>query len=391
MPCAPARSLQGRRLDARLPPRSGLMLLLVALLVLPAPARANEAKSAYKDGVSAMSRADWDWAVIYLQKATDLRPDNPEYRKQLSRAKQQASFAHFEIAKKHLAAGNLEPAITELQQVVNLNPTHQYAYVELERAIGAWKKAHEERNAEASALDEAKKAADAAVTAVPKLDPASNIPIQFQIEDKTIKEIFKIISEVSNINVIYDDAVDTNKKVSLVTDNVTLEEALDLFMLQNALTYKVYNDHTILVYQDNQTKQREYEDQFIRTFYLSNADVKEVNAILRSVIDLRKTSVNEQLNAITIRDSQDKIAIAGKLIEMNDKAKAELVIDLEILEVNRQKLKKYGIDIRTGTQAGINSTIAFDDTEVRLNNLRRLRQLEEENRKLKSLVAELSL
>ena len=337
-------ALKVRSIPARLHRSALLGALLSVIFLLPSPvALASEAKSAFADGQGAMDRGEWDWAVIYLQKAADLRPENPEYRKQLQLARNQASFAHFEVAKKHLAAGNLEPAIAELQQVVNLNPTHQYAYVELEKALAAWKKQQQELANEPTDEQLEKDANEKAMEGVPKLDPTSNIPIQFQLESKTIKEIFNVIRDVSNINVIFDDGVDINKTASLVTDNVTLEEALDLFMLQNALTYKVYNDHTILVYQNNQTKQREYEDQFIRTFYLSNADVKEVNAILRSVIDLRKTAVNEELNAITIRDSQDKIAIAGKLIEANDKAKAELVIDLEVLEVNRKKLKKYGI------------------------------------------------
>jgi len=354
-----------------------ILAALIALLAPPPSSFASAHKDAYHQGRDAMDRGDWDWAVVYLQKAVDLRPERSDYKFQLARAKQRASFSHFELAKQHLAAGNLEPAIAELQQTVTLMPSHQYAYVELEKAVAAWKLLHEEEEEDAKAMDRMKREADEA-DAVPKLDPTSNIPIRFELENKTIKEIFRVISDVSNISVIFDEGVQADKTSSLVTENVTLEEALDLFMLRENLAFKVLNDHTILVYQNNQTKQREYEDQIIRTFYMSNADVKDINTILRTVVDLRKTAINEQLNSITILDTADKIAIAGKLIEANDKSKAELIIDLEILEVNRTKLKQYGIDIRAGGTApvpGINTSIGFDDDEIRLNNLDRLGQL----------------
>jgi general secretion pathway protein D len=379
----PALDATGERSPMTMRPRStaaarAFAILAALLVLLPAPpSSASAAKQAYHQGRGAMDKGDWDWAVVYLQKAVDLRPERADYKFQLARAKQRAAFAHFELAKQHLAAGNLEPAIAELQQTVNLMPSHQYAYVELEKAVAAWKLQHATADDDAKAMDRMKREADA-VEAVPKLDPASNIPIRFELENKTIKEIFRVISDVSNISVIFDEGVQADKTSSLVTENVTLEEALDLFMLRENLAFKVLNDHTILVYQDNQTKQREYEDQIIRTFYMSNADVKDINTILRTVVDLRKTAINEQLNSITILDTADKIAIAGKLIEANDKSKAELIIDLEILEVNRTKLKQYGIDIRAGGTSpgpGINSSVGFDDDQVRLNNLDRLGQL----------------
>lgn len=353
--------------------RAALMLLATLVLAPPSSSAAAH-KSAFKQGLRAMERAEWDWAVVYLQRAVDLKPENVDYRARLTQARQRASFHHFELAKRHLSSGNLEEAIAELQQTVSLNPAHQYAYVELEKALAEWRRLQEVRDSQSLEMERKKREAEDRAS-VPKLDPSSNVPIQVQLENKPLKEIFTVLSLVSDINIIHDEGVQLDKTASLVTDNVRFEEALDLLMLQQGLAFKVLNQNTILVYQNNQTKQREYEDQLIRTFYLSNADVKEVNAILRSVVDLRKTAVNEQLNAITILDSQDKIAIAGRLIEANDKAKAELIIDLEILEVNRSKLKQYGIDVRTGTNSGINSSIAFDDDQIRLNNLRRLNQL----------------
>lgn len=358
-------------------PRPLAALALAALtlaLALPVTARAGEASDAFKEGRKAAARGDWDWAVVHMQRASDLKPENDEYQNLLAHAKLQASYMHFESAKRHLAAGNLREAIAELQQTVALNPSHQYAYAELEKSLNAWKRLQEQRELEAGEVTRLQREADEKLSEVPKLDPTSNVPIAFQLENVSLEDIFKVIQGVSNINVIFDEQVKLDDKTSLVTDNVTLEEALDLLMLQNDLAFKVYNDHTILVYPNNQTKQREYEDQIIRTFYLSNADVKEVQGIIRQVIDVRKVAINEKLNSITIKDTPDKVAIAGKIIDSNDKAKAEIICDLEILEVNRSKLKQWGIDITTGGE-GITSTIAFDDDQLRLNEFERLRQL----------------
>ncbi len=357
------------------PLRIALALLALAVLAASPAAAKKPHKLAYKEGMKAIEQHQWDWAVVHLQRAHDLKPSNRDYEASLRRAKFQASYEHFEKAKQHLAAGNLEAAITELQQTVRLNPSHQYAFVELEKALEQWAVQQREVDEEVQGFLDATRASIRDAAAPPKLVPYSNVPIIWDMEDATVEDIFGVVRDVANINVIFDEGVRLDEKTDFVTHDVSLEEALDLLMLKLGLAFKVYNDHTILIYPDNQTKRREYQDQVIQTFYLSNAEVKDVNALLRGVVDIRKTAVNEQLNAITILDTQDKIAIAGRLIERNDKAKAELIIDLEILEVNRTKLKSWGIDITTGGETGgITTTIGFDDDQLRLNNLRRLRQ-----------------
>ncbi|MEM7248954.1 MAG: hypothetical protein AAF533_26745 [Acidobacteriota bacterium] len=351
------------------------LLAIVSLLTAPPAQAARPAKKAFRLGQAAAAEGNWDWAVVHFRKAVDLKPANQDYRNSLRNATERASYQHFELAKQLLYTGNLEAAIGELQQTVALNPSHQYAYVELEKALQLWREQRLALDDEALALERAKREANAASGAIPKLDPNSNIPIIWDMEDTTLEDVFRVIQDVANITVIFDEAVRKEEKISFRTDNVSLEQALELLMLQQALAYKVIDEHTLLIYDDNQTKRREYEDQVIRTFYLSNAEVKDVNAMLRGVVDVRKSAVNETLNAITIRDTQDRIAIAGKIIERNDKAKAELVIDMEILEVNRSKMRTFGIDLLSGGESGIRTGIAFDDTQVRLNNLRRLRQL----------------
>ena len=118
---------------------------------------------------------------------------------------------------------------------------------------------------------------------------------------------------------------------SIELNELTAEQSLEMVMQAAGHFYKVLDEHTIIVADDTPQNRREYEDLVIKTFFLSNADVKDVDKLLRSLIEARRLSTNEQLNAITLRDTADKVAIAEKLIRVNDKAKAEVLVDVEIL------------------------------------------------------------
>jgi len=129
--------------------------------------------------------------------------------------------------------------------------------------------------------------------------------------------------------------------------DVTSERALEIVMQAAGHFYKVLDPKTIVVAEDNPQNRRDYEDLVIKTFFLSNADVKEVDKLLRSLIEARRLSTNEQLNAITLRDTADKVAIAEKLITVNDKAKAEVLVDVELLEYDTAGQSEIGMSLST--------------------------------------------
>jgi general secretion pathway protein D len=153
--------------------------------------------------------------------------------------------------------------------------------------------------------------------------------------------------------------------VSIDVAGVSFEKAMDILMLQNKHFFKVLDNNSIVLADDNRQKRQEYEDEVIQTFYLSNADVKDVQTILRTLLDARKVAQSNQLNAITIRDTPEKVAIAQRIIEANDKAKAELVIDVELLQINRTTLQRLGIDL---TQKSIGVNFNEPEGRVPLNN-----------------------
>ncbi|HKN46952.1 MAG TPA: secretin N-terminal domain-containing protein, partial [Candidatus Polarisedimenticolia bacterium] len=304
-----------------------------AALALAALVSACVTARSYRIGEKEMKREEYDRAVLMFSRAVSANPDSTKYKVALSRAKMKAAQDHFVKGQALVKAGRLEAAIGEFQQTVYLDPSHQYAANELQKAIATWQK---QQKKDLSELEKQKRKAKAKPGRMaPRLNPASNIPIVLRFKDETIRKIYDALSKASGVNFIYDERVDLNKKISIDLSDVTFERALDTLMAMNKHFYKIWDENTILIADDNQQKHKELDDLVIETFYLSNADVKDVQVLLRTLLDARQIAQNDRLNSITIRDTPDRVQVAEKIIEANDKAKSELVVDIELLEINR--------------------------------------------------------
>jgi general secretion pathway protein D len=328
----------------------------------------------YRRGEQAAAAENWDQAVLAYSKALARSPGNTRYKVALARARLKASQSHFERGKKYLEAGQVEAAMAELQQTVFLDPSNQYAANELAKAIQEYQ---HRRGEEVSDIERMKERAREAGRLAPRLNPRSNIPIALKFKDENIGKVYDALSKASGINFMYDERVDLNRKVSIEVAEVTFQKALDILMLRNKHFFKIWDENTILIADDNQQKHKEYDDLVIQTFYLSNADVKDVQVLLRALLDARQLAQNERLNSITIRDTPDRVNVASKIIESNDKAKSELIIDIELLELNRNLLQNLGIDL-TGTGGGTGKSVGISFTggaSIPLNNLGLLNQL----------------
>ena len=325
------------------------------------------AMSAFRQGERAERREDWDRAVVEYVKALASSPGNTSYGVALARAKLRASAVHFERGKTYARAGQLELASAEYEQTIFLDSSNQYAAIELQKVRETIKK----KQMSPSEIEKAKAAAKKRSLAPPKLSPKSNLPIVLKFKDQPIGKIYDALSKASGVNFLYDERVDQKQTQTVDIAGVTFEKAMDILMLQNKHFYKIIDESTILIAPDNRQKRQEYEDRVIRTFYLSNGDTKQVNTVLRQLLDARKVAENPTLNSLTIKDSPDVVEVAEKIIDANDKAKAELVIDVELLELNRSKAQELGIDLTSKTL-----TLAFEggNTTVPLNNLDLLKQ-----------------
>ena len=310
------------------------------------------ATRAFRDAEHEEQREHWDLAVLAYERALAYEPGNDRFRMSLQRAKIRAAQAHYERGRIHRTSGQLDMAQAELEQSLALDSTNDSAIQEL-RKVRADMEVRARENAGGTPVEKAKARTRGMRGAPPMLNPSSTKPIDVAFApDTNIKKIYAALGAAAGINIIYDPQL-KDDKFTLDLRGMTFQKALETAMRQAGHFYKVIDEKTILIAQDTQQNRKEYEDLVIRTFFLSNGDVKDVSAMVRSILDLRRLGTIPPLNAIIIRDTADKVAVAERLIEVNDKAKSEVVVDVELIQVSTEKL----LDL--GTRLSAYSTTAF--------------------------------
>jgi general secretion pathway protein D len=232
-----------------------------------------------------------------------------------------------------------------------------------------------------ASIDELKKRAKANITKSqpPQLSPSSEQPISLSFPHETpVKEIYKALGNAFGINILFDQAV-KDDRIAIELKDVTAQQALERLMQAANHFYKALDEHTIIVVPDNPQARRDYEDLVIRTFYLSNGDAEQVTNVVRTMIEARNVFPLKALNAITIRDTADKVRIAEKIIEANDKAKAEVVVDVELLQIDLDKQRDIGAVVN-GLGGTLAATIPTDSAGKALpQNLNALRSIRSSN------------
>jgi general secretion pathway protein D len=321
--------------------RDHALKILLLLIVLGAIAGCSSSYSAYRRAEIATETGNWDEAVLQYIKALEHDPGNITYRAALLRAKTKASQVHFERGKQYRAAGAVDRALVELQQAVELDPTNQYARSELEHARDAYNAARQ--NKDLASIEEMKKKTRGTRPQPPQLNPRSDAPISLDFPNEvSIFDIYRALGKAFGINILFDPQL-KDQNIAIELKDVNAQAALETIMRSAGHFYKVVDEHTIIIAADNPQNRRTYEDLVIQTFFLSNSEVKDMTTILRSLIDAKKIATNEQLNAIILRDTADKVKVAERIIEANDKSKAEVVVDVELLQINTQRLRELGV------------------------------------------------
>ncbi|MBV9497407.1 MAG: hypothetical protein JOZ54_24435, partial [Acidobacteria bacterium] len=354
-----------------------LKIATAALLILM-PLASCTTYNAFQKARRAELVKDWDAAVTQYEKALELDPDNTHFRISLQRAKLEASRVHFEKGKSLRAAASdtqgserlrlAQLAAQELQLTVKLDPTNQYAAVEFGKAVSLAQDVV--RSFDKNSIDEVKKRAKANISKAqpPTLNPASDTPISLSFPHETpVKDIYRALGNAFGINILFDQAV-KDDRIAIELRDVTAQAALERVMQAANHFYKVLDEKTIIVVPDNPQARRDYEDLVIQTFYLSNGDAEQVTNVVRTMIEARNVFPLKALNAITIRDTADKVRIAEKIIQANDKAKAEVVVDVELLQLDLQKTRNLGLSVdgTSGTLTAYNTTT--DDKGVQTLN-----------------------
>ena len=317
--------------------------VVVAILVAVAVAGCS-ANRLRRQAEAAERLEQWDQAVQHYLELVSEYPDRVEYRTGLLRAKIQASQEHFARARAFQEAEAYEQALVEYRQAVELDPTNQYAQVEFEKLrnqIALLRQA----DGRPESLDEMKMRTRTSRPQPPTLDPRSDAPISLSFpKPVSVFQIYEALGKAFGINILFDPKL-RDQQIKIELNDVVAQNALEILMRTANHFYKVLDEHSLIVAEDNPQNRRNYEDLVIQTFFLSNAEVKDVMTMLRSLVGAKNIAANDQLNAIVLRDTADKVKVAERIILTNDKSRGEVVIDVDLLQINTSKMRERGISL----------------------------------------------
>ncbi|EHR68921.1 type II secretory pathway, component HofQ [Burkholderiales bacterium JOSHI_001] len=199
-----------------------------------------------------------------------------------------------------------------------------------------------------------------------KADSPMAKPVSLQFRDAAIKMVFEALSRSTGINIVIDKDVKSDLRSTIFVTNVPLEEAIDLILVQNQLARRQLTPNSVLVYPATTAKQREYQDLHVRTFLLSNADAKHVQNVLKTLLKLRDVVVDERSNAVVLREPLETLAVAEKIIASQENVEPEVMLELEVMEVSRERLTNLGVawpdNFQLSLPAGVgsNGTVTLD-------------------------------
>jgi general secretion pathway protein D len=324
---------------------------------------------AYKQGRKAEERKDWDTALVDFEKAKESDPANPLYVLHAQNARLHASMVHLESGRKLVKEGRLDEAAGELQKAARIDPSNPAAAQELDAVLA---KQAQAKKAHTEAIQKALKASqEENQPAAVKLQPFSQEPIvHLRIPSADSKKVFETLAKLAGLNVAFTSDF---RPVPLSEDLVGIkqEDALNLVALQSKSFWKAVTPNTILVIPDTVPNHTLYDEQVVKTIYLSNplapADRTAITSDLKQVLGLQHIMDNPDANAIIIRDSAAKVLAAEQLVRKLDRAKAEIMIDIDIVEADRDRIRDLGLTPATvsptGTiTPGIQAGVAFAPT-----------------------------
>ena len=318
-------------------------------MTIAAGAWACSAGRAFQHGNNAAMQLDWDLAVTYYAEAVKSDPERVDYKMALERAQLAAAQVHFEKARDFEKRDQLDTALIEYRRVVEFQPSSQEARAGIQRLEQTIRDRIEAARPVPPA--EAMRQQARRQMEEPALNPASREPVVLKFQNRQMKEILDFLGNSTGINVAYDKDFQPTAPISVNIDGVTLEEALQQILTVNGAYYKVLNPRSILVITDSTAKRTLYDEQAVQTFYLSSADAGELESLLTKLITTQTTGVrptfaaNKNANSITVRGTVPMLQMVERVIAMNDKPRAEISVDVEILEVNRGNAKQYGLDL----------------------------------------------
>jgi general secretion pathway protein D len=341
-----------------------LTVLIVLAGILSA---AESAKSLYQKGVRAEAQEDYEAAHEFYKAAYRQKPEELKYRVSFERTRMLSAASKVKRGQKLRDLGKLEEALAVFQQAVEVDPSNDLAAQEIRRTQQMMQKGpggagqatpsppsrREEEDPLRKRLESA--SSPVALTQIP------DVPLSALEMTDDSKVLYETIGKLANINVLFDPDY-TSRRLPIKLRNVNLQEALDILALESRTFWRPVTPNTIFVAQDTQAKRRELEQNVVKTFYLGNVsgptDLQDIVNAIRTVLEVQRIQQIPSQSAIVIKGTPDQLALASKMIDDIDKSKPEVIVDVVVAQVRRDKLRNLGI---TPPQ---NATIALQGTNT---------------------------
>src|SRR6202453_1061194 len=323
-----------------------LMPAAVALLVLLAilPAIADKAKTIYEKGQDAEARQNFEAAYNFYKEAYDLKPKDLRYRSGFERMRFKAAATIVHHGELMRDDGKMQEALAEFQRASQIDPSSFIAQQELKKTQQMINDANNPPPQAAgppSSLERMIKEAAGPV----ELAPISNTPITVKMTQDS-KVVYQTVGQLAGVNVLFDPDY-TSRQIRVDLNGVTLEEALEITALESKTFWRPVTGNTIFVAQDNPAKRKELEQSVLKTFYLQNlsqpTELQDVVNAIRAVLDVQRVQQLLSQNALVVRGTPDQIALAEKLVEDLDKARPEVVVDIAVLQISKDKSRTLGL------------------------------------------------
>lgn len=331
------------------------------------------AGSHHRAGLLAMEKGDYPEAIKELQQATELEPQDVIYKRDWLQNRERATNKILIQADKALMDKQFEKAEEQYRIILGYdrdNARAKYGIENIFKIRRAVDDAVEARKAlkrgditqasqwanralEAYAEQGEARAIKAEIEALqakellnsPSLSKIYKKPINLEFRDASVKMVFDALARTTNINFIFDRDVRTDQRTTVYLKQTSLEDAIDVILTTNQLDKKILNATSILIYPNNGTKNKEYQDLIVKAFYLNNVEAKQAAALLKAILKVKDVFVDDKYNMIVVRDNPDVIALAEKLIALHDLEEAEVMLEVEVLEINRSNLLNLGVQL----------------------------------------------
>ena len=342
--------------------RAAALLLLLAAVTLHA---ADKAKDIFLKGQDAEARQNFEAAYDFFKQAYDLKPRDLRYRAAFERTRFEAAASIVHRGQLLRDDGKLQEAVAEFRKALAIDPSLFIAKQELTRTLQMINDKTNPPPQAAGPPSSLERKIHEAPGPV-ELAPISTVPITVKMTDKS-DIVYRTIGQLAGMNVLFDpDYQSQVKQIKVELNGVTLEEALEITALESKTFWRPVTPNTIFVAQDNPAKRKELEQSVLKTFYLSNlsqpTELQDVVNAIRAVLDVQRVQQLLSQNALVVRGTPDQIALAEKLVEDLDKARPEVIIDIAVMQVSRDRSRTLGLNPPTSATVSLQSNLNTNTT-----------------------------